>query len=233
MSEHRVLTVCFFVFMFFCIVHAPLVLYSAEKAYVTDILYVSLRREPSLSAQRIKLLHSTQQLEVLEHEGEFAHVRMDDGTDGWIQKQYLDSALPKVLLLKKSEQAVQQLKKEIVLLETKLAELEKNQAKPPAPLHESEVVQGYEKQLLALQETNKKLADELAGRKKENIFLMEKKAQEQKDTDAINPARAELYRERQSGRIQWFLAGCFVFFFGWLVGRMSAATRSQRKNLSF
>jgi len=213
--------------------HAPFALHSAEKAYVTDILYVSLRSEPSLSSQRIQLIHSNQHVEVLGHEGEFVRVRTDDGTEGWVQKQYLDSALPKALQLKKSEQTVQQLKKDIVLLETKLAELEKNQAKTPALLHESEAVQGYEKQLLVLQETNKKLADELAGRKKENILLMEKLAQGQKNTDAVNPEQAELYRERQSGRIQWFLAGCFVFFFGWLVGRMSGASRSQRKNLSF
>lgn len=233
MCEHRVLSFSFFIFMFFCIFHAPFVLHGAEKAYVTDTLHVSLRSEPSLSAQRIKLIHSNQHVEVLGQEGEFVHVRTDDGIEGWLQKQYLDSALPKALQLKKSEQTVQQLKKEIALLETKIGELEKNHARSTAPLHESEVVQGYEKQLLALQETNKQLADELAGQKKKNILLMEKKVQEQKGADSINPERAELYREQQSGRIQWFLAGCFVFFFGWLVGRMSGAGRSHKKNLSF
>jgi len=70
----------------------------AEKAYVTDRLKITFRSGPSLENKVIRTLSSGQELEVLNTEGDWSHVRIagegEEGIDGWILNRYLIERLP-------------------------------------------------------------------------------------------------------------------------------------------
>lgn len=64
----------------------------AELVFISDLLYVQLRASPTDSARILHAgLRSGTELELLgtDLETGFSHVRMDDGTEGWIPSQYL------------------------------------------------------------------------------------------------------------------------------------------------
>lgn len=60
------------------------------SAWVVDQLYLSLYPEPNSDAERLSLLASGDEVERLgETENGFARVRLEDGTTGWAEEQYL------------------------------------------------------------------------------------------------------------------------------------------------
>ena len=66
--------------------------FGAELVFISDLLYVQLRESPRDSARILHAgLRSGTELELLgtDLETGFSHVRMNDGTDGWIPSQYL------------------------------------------------------------------------------------------------------------------------------------------------
>ncbi|MCZ6870392.1 MAG: TIGR04211 family SH3 domain-containing protein [Gammaproteobacteria bacterium] len=66
--------------------------FGAELVFISDLLYVQLRAAPRDSARILHAgLRSGTELELLgtDLETGFSHVRMNDGTDGWIPSQYL------------------------------------------------------------------------------------------------------------------------------------------------
>lgn len=71
----------------------------AETMYVTDRLYLSLRKAPDTGGPSLGLLPSDTKVEVLETEGNWAKVDVEGGRTGWVMKRYLVKDLPKSLLI--------------------------------------------------------------------------------------------------------------------------------------
>ena len=71
----------------------------AETMYVTDRLYLSLRNAPNPGGASLMLLQSDTKVEVLETEGNWAKVQLENGRKGWVMKRYLVKDLPKSLLI--------------------------------------------------------------------------------------------------------------------------------------
>jgi SH3 domain protein len=67
----------------------------AETMYVTDRLYLSLRRAPDAELPAIKLLPSDTKVEILSTQDKWSEVKLEDGSTGWVLKRYLVSDLPK------------------------------------------------------------------------------------------------------------------------------------------
>ena len=78
----------------------------AETMYVTDRLYLSLRKGPGLGEPSLGLLSSDMKVEVLETERDWARVRVEDGRVGWVIRKFLVADLPKPIV-------IQQLKEEL------------------------------------------------------------------------------------------------------------------------
>lgn len=76
---------------------------AAETAYVIDHLRVSLRAEASEDAARTKTVETGHVLEVLERDGNFAHVRDAQGGEGWIDARYLSPQPPARVRVKELE----------------------------------------------------------------------------------------------------------------------------------
>lgn len=66
----------------------------AETRYVTERLIVGVYPSPDLAGDRLGQIRSAQAVELLGTEGEAAQIRTEDGLEGWIQAQYLESDRP-------------------------------------------------------------------------------------------------------------------------------------------
>ncbi len=84
----------------------------AEDFYVIDKLLVGVRKEKKADSPIIKTLPTATRLEVLRRDGEWALVRAPDGTEGWVDAQYISSDKPAVLVVKELERQIEELKKQ-------------------------------------------------------------------------------------------------------------------------
>jgi SH3 domain protein len=65
-----------------------------EQLYVTEKLVVGIYATPALDGERLAVVRSADQVEVLAREDESAQVRLADGTEGWMKASYLESEPP-------------------------------------------------------------------------------------------------------------------------------------------
>jgi len=93
----------------------------AEQAYVIEQLVVGVVSEPGGAGERIGQVKSGDRLEVLERQGDEAHVRLANGKDGWIKGSYLSTDEPLQVRLSERTAEVDKLKQDIVRLESELA----------------------------------------------------------------------------------------------------------------
>ncbi len=66
----------------------------AETLYVTEKLEVGVYGQATLDGDRIAVVRSADAVEVVNREGAAAMVRLNDGTEGWIDASYLEADLP-------------------------------------------------------------------------------------------------------------------------------------------
>jgi len=84
----------------------------AEPIYVIEQLVVSITSEPGADSERIAQVKSGDKLELLEREGDEAHVRLPSGKEGWIKSSYLSNEEPLQHRLTERTGEVEQLKQE-------------------------------------------------------------------------------------------------------------------------
>jgi hypothetical protein len=115
---------------------------NAEPVYVIEQLVVSLASAPGPEGERIGQVKSADRLELLEREGDEAHVRLPSGTEGWIKASYLSAEEPLQLRLtertaelEKIKQEGEKLKQDMGRLQSELAaaRVAHNVASAPSP----------------------------------------------------------------------------------------------------
>ncbi|NIO04563.1 MAG: TIGR04211 family SH3 domain-containing protein [Proteobacteria bacterium] len=131
----------FFVLFFFCAQGEGL----AETMYVTDLLYLSLRDAPDSSRPSLRLLKSATRVEVLQIDGGWAQIMLDDGKKGWVQKKFLVEKLQSSdmteelqLQLEDKDRLLRSLQGENASLKGEIAQLEKQGAERVALKREIE-----------------------------------------------------------------------------------------------
>jgi SH3 domain protein len=109
----------------------------AETAYVTDNLRLGLHQAADTSDRAFRTLESGQELEVLDRDRNYAHVRLPDGVEGHLKAAYLVFDKPARLIVAETQARVEQLEQE-------LAETQEAFAVPGATIAalKQEVVQG-------------------------------------------------------------------------------------------
>jgi hypothetical protein len=114
---------------------------NAEPVYVVEQLVVSLASAPGPEGERIGQVKSGDKLELLEREGDEAHVRLPSGTEGWIKASYLSAEEPlqnrlteRTAEVEKLKQEGEKLKQDMTRLEAQLAaRAAHNVASAPSP----------------------------------------------------------------------------------------------------
>ncbi len=194
--------------------------------YVNDHLIITLRAGQGDEYRILKSLPSGTRLELLEEiEGsDFAKVRTDDGTEGWVRNWYLrDTPTAKLLLedatskaaklaaenkkLLANNKALQQSK---TTLEKQLRELS---GKHERLRDESEKLKEVASRPIELQSENKRLTAEAAKFEEENTRLS-----------------SENNGLRKSSVQKWFMAGSAVLVVGILLGLILPKLRRQRSS---
>ena len=77
---------------------------AAETMYVTDNLRLGLHAAEDTSDRAFRILESGQPMEVLIRGGNYANVRLPDGTEGWVKTAYLVDAKPAKLIVAETMQ---------------------------------------------------------------------------------------------------------------------------------
>jgi uncharacterized protein YgiM (DUF1202 family) len=104
---------------FICACAAPAL--HAEPLYVIEQLIVSVNTEPDGSGDRVGQIKSGDRVEVLERQGEQAHIQFGSGQEGWVKASYLSDDPPLRVQLDQRAEELEKLKKEKAQLETELA----------------------------------------------------------------------------------------------------------------
>jgi len=211
----------------------------ADTRYVDDQLIITLRAGRSSDHKIIKTLKTGTPVEVLEEDDKYLKVRISDGSEGYVLRQYISPELPKTLVIERLEKEKSSLQKKIKdTEETKnvlQAKLNTTQNKYKEELSEitsqsSTIEQNLEQALKnerTLAEKYKILLTqsenvvEIAAERDQLLESNKKLAAEVQNLQAINDKISD------SRMIKWFLAGGGVFLFGWIIGKISRKKRSR------
>ena len=104
----------------------------AEPLYVIDQLVLGVSSAPGGAGGRVANIRSGDRVEVLERQGEEAHIRLANGLAGWVKASYLSPELPLQRRLSERTAEVQKLRKNIDRLEAQLLGARAPQASPGA-----------------------------------------------------------------------------------------------------
>jgi SH3 domain protein len=211
----------------------------AETRYVDDQLIITLRAGKSTDHKIIKTLKTGTPLEVLEEDDTYLKVRLSDGIEGYVLRQYISPELPKTLVIERLENEKSSLQKKIQDLEdAKNALQEKynaiqnrynedvSQITSKSSTIEQDLEQALKNERSMAEKYNTLLAQsenvvEIATERDRLLETNKKMAVEvenlQKTNDKISDSRM----------IKWFLAGGGVFLFGWIIGKISRRKRSR------
>ena len=86
---------------------------AAETAYVTDNLRLGLHQAADTSDRAFRTLESGQEVEVLNRDRNYAHVRLPDGVEGNLKAAYLVFDKPAKLIVAETQARVTQLEQEL------------------------------------------------------------------------------------------------------------------------
>ena len=76
----------------------------AAAAYVSDELVLNVYSELNQQGERLATLHSGASVETLDTSGDFTHIRLGDGTSGWVKSSYLTTHEPATVRVKRLEE---------------------------------------------------------------------------------------------------------------------------------
>lgn len=93
----------------------------AETLYVIEQLVVNVNSAPDATGQRIANIKSGDAVEVLDRQSEQVHVKLANGTDGWVRKSYLSAQEPSLKRLSERTAEVDKLKQDVARLEAQVA----------------------------------------------------------------------------------------------------------------
>lgn len=195
---------------------------AAETRYVSDLLVVTVRDQKGDQYKTLETILTATPVEILEEDKTYVKVRTPKGTEGYVRKQYITKELPKNL-------QIEQLQAEVLDLRQKLEEIQQNsqQSIADASQHQSRVETLTSQLEQSQEELNAvKLQYEELSKNSENVLnLTAENEQLIEQNGLINSELLMLREENQnfhrSNMIQWFIAGAGVFFFGWLIGKIS------------
>ena len=89
------------------------VLAAAETGYVTDLLMLGLHQAADTSDRPFRSLESGTEFEILSRDRLYAHVRLADGTEGYVKAAYVVYEPPAKLIVNQTQAEVERLTTEL------------------------------------------------------------------------------------------------------------------------
>jgi len=212
---------------------------SAEVQYVSDNLIIMMRSGAGGDFKILKTLKTGTPLEILEDGGDYYRVQTRDNTEGWVLKRYLSSDTPKRIVISTLKKKIERLKADLARLKRESAALAQG-IQSDKSLYANEVkklekdlreknglIKSIKRQLQQMTYKYKKLAKHSAN----VVKVVKERDKLSKDNVRLSAENKALSQRNKSlfikNAILWFLAGGFVFFFGWVVGQVSRRKRRR------
>ncbi len=194
----------------------------AETLYVSDTLVITVRDSKSNNYNVLETVLTDTPIEVLDQDKTFVRGKTPKGTVGFILKQYLTKDTPKSTLIKRLENQVAALQKDLEKQKTiyqqdlgTTGEYKTQVTSLTTELNEAQA------QLTA----TKQALEDLTQRSEHILEVTEQNeqliARNEQITRELEVLRAENQDFHRTNMIQWFIAGAAVFFGGWLIGKIS------------
>ena len=92
----------------------------AETLYVIETLVVNVNSAPDNTGERVANIKSGDAVEVIERQSDQVHVRLANGTEGWVKKSYLATDEPVIKRLNERTVEVDKLKQDVARLEAEV-----------------------------------------------------------------------------------------------------------------
>jgi len=187
----------------------------AEMMYITDRIEASVRSGKGLAtgSKYLGVVRTNDKVEVLETDGEYARVRLTNGTEGWLHTRYLTATPPKTPLPGSIDKSPQD---ELTKLRDEKTGLEQLRDQQILKIKESEA---------ALENLKGGCADFIKLRAE-----IEKVQQELRSNQEIT---AQLTKENeelaQNTRLMWFIFGAVAVLCGFIIGMWLQSLRNRRK----
>ena len=199
----------------------------ASTMYVSDTFEVVLRSEKEIAGSNIiKILPTGTPLEVVDTDGSWAVIKLDDGRTGYVLKRYLISRLPYKLTAERLQEEVQQQKGRLEALTEELKTLRQDNAKLRKTSNQQES---------QLTETIRKYdqlhedASQYLKLKTDFTDLQQVHYDTQKELATVTKKNRDLEKGRD---YLWFLIGAGVMLAGWIIGMMTERFRSRVRRQS-
>jgi SH3 domain protein len=204
-----------------CVAHA-------DTAYVTDSLELAIRKEPRPHGSLLKSLPVGTALVVMDKKikSGFAHVRLSDGTEGYILERYLQKEPPTTesLAANMTAASFKALQTENAALTTAL-KTAKDSITPGTSLEKS------------LQTERDRLSLELGELKKASVGVVQLKMERDELQERVVSAERELQQLKlenaalkDTSSQDWFLYGGILSFFSVILGFILPKLSWRRKN---
>ena len=199
----------------------------AEQRYVSDQLVITLRQGQGEKYKIIKTLKTGTAMDVLGENGDYLRVRTQDGTEGYVLKQYVTDETPKSMVIARLERVNSDLKNRLEGLQGQHEVLNKGLADESKGREAAETALANLKK--ELQATQAKYED--LKKKSANVVQISTERDQLKQENVQLSGKVESLSRKNdkliyNGAIRWFLAGGGILFFGWVLGRVS---RNKRK----
>ncbi|MGE0083197.1 MAG: TIGR04211 family SH3 domain-containing protein [Desulfococcaceae bacterium] len=203
-----------------------LILFSSAYAstmYVTDKIEIMMRRGASTEYKIIKKLLSGDAVEVLEKQGSWTRIRIQDGMEGWVNTQFLTEQKPKEVELKYLQDEREKLAGEVNRLSEENKKLQADNGELAIQCGESqqkkeEAVQAYEQ----LRSESKDFIEIKEGRDKAVSELEELR---------VKAKNMESELKAWKGHLILTGAGLVLFLTGFLLGVINSRSSGRRSYL--
>lgn len=106
----------------------------AETLYVIETLVVNVSSAPDSTGERVANIKSGDAVEVIERQNDQVHVRLANGTEGWVKKSYLATEEPVIKRLNERTAEADKLKQDVARLEAEVAAATERSARVTEPL---------------------------------------------------------------------------------------------------
>lgn len=198
----------------------------AKTMYVTDSFEITVRTAPSTEHKIIAMLKTNEAVEILEEQGEWTKVRLENGKEGYALSRYLTPNIPKLFIISGLRQKVKTLESDLKSLSESKEGLEKSNAKLNSTLTSREK---------ELENLKKEYADWKSGATdyvnvkelKDKLEIDNQKLQDK--VDGLLEENKWLRRKKDS---LWFAIGAGVLLGGWVLGLIMGRAQMRRKRYS-
>jgi len=193
----------------------------AETRFVIDKMQITFRTGPGNDRKIISILNSDQRVEVIQPEGDWAKVRLQNGKEGWVLQRYLSAETPCRIRIKETNQARDQLESALESVRSVNDQLTSEKTKLTADLKKT--TQALSKTKAAFEKLKKDAAGFLEL-KTINERTTKRLSEQTQKAESLDEELDNLLKKQN---IRWFLGGSGVLLLGFILGFSSKKQKRQ------